>query len=237
MDFESYIMHLTNNERAVLLWAGNALGHRFAPERTASLAEELSMFARRNRVPVNQIDRAVQSLLDKGLITMEAIHGNWQQRSDYSYTHFGPRVPNQKVFAEKLAGNPRWKNVHWTDIAHVSSVDDVKAMRDEWFDRLREDHYREQIDRANGVLDRQKELIDATVNACREFLAVYESGTELFVPYQTGDSGHWTFYTTDASIRSVLDTSKALDNWATSRSRIEREGLGAEMALNTTPEA
>lgn len=235
MDFESYIKHLTNNERAVLLWAAGALGNRFAPERTASLAEELSMYARRRRVPAAQTDRAIESLLDKRLITLEALHGNWQQQSIYSYKRFGPRVPYQKVVAEKLAGNPRWQNVLWTDIADVSPVDDVKTMRDEWFNSLRKKHYQAQIDRANHVQERQKELIDAAVNACREFLAAYESGTELFVPQKPSDTS-WTFYTTDSSIRSVLDSSKNLENWATSRSRIEHDSDVAKHIINNTPE-
>lgn len=231
MNIENYLKPLTNNERAVLFYAAGL--RRYRVERTPDLWADLSKYPRkRTKVPAAQVDKAVESLVAKGYITMEPKRGNYWFSSRYGWrrmrSHNGSHTTMMDVFREKLAG--MHGGIDWIDIADLKTVEPV-------FDavvahRKAQDiaALEEQVRKSERVALRQKELENAMLRLCEEYAIRFRDDSPI--RDQTDESmSRYLPYECDDLIGKIQYAAKELDRWTYARRDIEREGQKAVKEL------
>jgi hypothetical protein len=216
-DIKAYLTPLTNNERAVLLFAAGV--HHWV-ERTPSVEQDLERYARsRTKVPEHQREKAMLGLVAKGYATMEPKRGNYFYRPGY-WTHNRGHVgregaPYSKLVAEKKAG--RWGGISWDRLCVIVPVEDVKGAFDAYREKADHESLIDTIARATSVEDTEAKKVAHLVGACRAFLNRYEDGGS---PINEEDNG---WYTVDRLVREVGYAVEAVDKWQWERHSIERE--------------
>lgn len=237
MNIENYLKPLTNNERAVLFYAAGL--RRFQVERTPDLWADLSKYApKRTKVPAAQVDKAVESLVAKGYITMEPKRGNYwfsTRRGYYGYSwsrmrpHNGLHTTMMDVFREKSAG--MHKDVDWVHIADLKTVEPV-------FDavvahRRAQDisTLEEQVRKSERVALRQQELENAMLRMCEEYATRFREDSPIRNRNSDESISRYLPYECDDLIGKIQQAAKELDRWTYTRRDIEREGKQAVKEL------
>lgn len=238
MDIENYLKPLTNNERAVLLTAARVRGGMHYIERTQSISDDLSRYGRKvTKVPAAQVDKAVESLLAKGYITLEPKRGNyifrerlWQR---WRYAHNGSMATMISVFRKKMAGG--LPAVDWVDIAIVTPVEDVKSAVDKYRHDAEMETLRERLVLADRVALRQKELENKMLRMCERYVAQFGgaavTGKSPFREQSDPDLTHYMPYECDEIIREMSSTAKEMERWTFTRRDIERNAKRAAEEL------
>ena len=238
MDIENYLKPLTNNERAVLLTAARVRGSMNYIERTQSISDDLVRYGRKTtKVPAAQVDKAVESLLAKGYITLEPKRGNYTFRERlwqrWRYAHNGSMATMISVFRKKMAGG--LAAVDWVDIAIVTPVHDVasaveKHRRNEEMETLRE-----RLVQADRVALRQKELENKMLRMCERYVAQFSSESP-FREQSDPDLTHYMPYECDEIIREMSSTAKEMERWTFTRRDIERNAKRAAEEMESMME-
>jgi hypothetical protein len=231
MDIKNYLTPLSNNERAVLLWAA---GIKWRPERNQSIQEDLSRYqtGRATQLPEAQVDKAVQKLIDKGYIRLEPKRGNyfagrryWVRTGDGHGMHYGgQQTPYQKAFTEKSMGG--WTRTRWLDIAKTVTVLDVNTMVLAYREAQRVEHLQEQAERVKQVAELEKANVESLANACREFLAACDSNEVVI-----REDGN---YKIGPDLWALRRAAERMDRWKYQRASIENEALAAQKLLKGT---
>lgn len=232
MDIENYLKPLTNNERAVLLTAARVRGSMNYIERTQSISDDLGRYGRKvTKVPAVQVDKAVESLLAKGYITLEPKRGNyifrdrlWQRR----HAHNGSAATMISVFRKKMAGG--LAAVDWVDIAIVTPVEDVKSAVDKYRHDAEMETLRERLVQADRVALRQKELENKMLRMCERYVAQFGNESP-FREQSDPDLTHYMPYECDEIIREMSSTAKEMERWTFTRRDIERNAKRAAEEL------
>lgn len=231
MDIENYLKPLTNNERAVLFAAAGLQSTHWI-RRTPNLWDSLSTYPRKQtKVSDAQVEKAINSLLEKGYITLTPKRGNytfWTRRWQQWRPHNGHMTTNAAIFRMKQAG--RATAIEWLDIANISPVEDVKGLVLAYRDQKKREEHEEKIVKAERVALRQKEIENKMLRLCEKYAVIFREDSPIsdntdeeyrrYMPYQVDDL-----------VSEIASAAKELERWTYTRRDIERDAEQARAAL------
>lgn len=222
MDIQAYLQPLTNNERAVLLFAAKV---RYNIARTSSVWDDISLRSREGSktVPKGQLDKAINGLVEKGYATIQPKRGNltirpghniWPSRTtDGNGMRYGHEAaPYHKIFAEKMAG--KWQHVDLWKIVDVVPVKDVKAAVAEYRKQEKNRQDNDKIAAGEQTAAKTQQMIREMERAAKKFLAALANGEEMMP-----QDGGW--YDLHESIYEMEGAVKAMAKWRFNRKHVE----------------
>lgn len=236
-NIENYLKPLSNNERAVLLYAANVRNsywHWRRVERTTSLHEDLTGYARkRTKMPDVQVENAIESLEAKGYIRLEPKRGNYtfKTRNYWNYwsPHNGTMATNASIFRGKTLFDLH-HHVPWTEIAEIIPVEDVKQAIVDYREEKDRNEKREQVTAGERVLLRQREIETRLLRLCENYVKNYAEGGTIT---ENPDEQYRDYmpYTCADIVSAISDAAKELDRWTYKRRDIERTAATAKALL------
>jgi hypothetical protein len=228
MDIQDYLQPLTNNERAVLLFAA---GVKYDISRTSSVWNDISIYSRERgkSVPKGQLDKAINGLIDKGYATIQPKRGNmmvtrgqhiWPSRTtDGHGMWYGYRAaPYHKIFAEKMAG--QWNEVDLWKIVDVIPVKHVKDAVAEFRSNEKNQQANDRIAAGEQTVAKTQEMVDQMEAAAKKFLAALANGDEM-MPQDDG------WYDLHDSIKEMESATKSMAKWRWDRKHVEAQAQQA----------
>jgi hypothetical protein len=223
-NIENYLKPLTNNERAVLFTAAG-LGYYsrfYRVERTQYLEDDLSRYAKKStKVSDAQVERAIETLLEKGYISMEPKRGNYTFPHNYwkqSTPHNGTMDTKARVFRNKME-NGMHAGVRWATIAEITTVEDVKTAVLEYRERVEREQHEEDVRAGERVGIRQAELEARFLRLCEQYAVMYSYES----PIKKTEEGSYLPYSVARIVSEIQQAAKDLDRWVYTRRDIERD--------------
>lgn len=221
MDITAYLAPLTNNERAVLLFAAKV---KYGITRTTSVDNDISIYGERGKaVPTSQLDKAINGLVEKGYATIQPKRGNlvyqqghyvWPSRTmDGEGMYLNRKAaPYHKILAEKSAS--RWTTIDLYRIVDIVPVKDVGAAVREYREQEQRMQANEKIAAGERTAAKTQQMIREMEWAAKKFLAAVASGEEM-MPMDDG------WYDLHESIYEVQGAAKSLTKWRWDRRHVE----------------
>jgi hypothetical protein len=231
MDIENYLKPLSNNERAVLFAAAGLqttfYGMKWI-QRTQDLWDDLATYARkRTKVSSSQVDKAIESLVAKGYVTIEPKRGNyvfWNRRFEQWRPHNGTVTTKAAIFRKKQAGG--LLGIDWVEVADVFPVEDVKGLVLAYRENKKREEMEERIVSADRVALRQKEIESKMLRLCELYASTFRDNSPIS---ESEDEQYRSYmpYQVDDLVGEIASASKELEQWTYTRRDIERDAQRA----------
>jgi hypothetical protein len=223
-NIENYLKPLTNNERAVLFTAAGlgCYSRFYRVERAQSVEDDLSRYTKKStKVSDAQVERAIETLLEKGYISMEPKRGNYTFPHNYwkqSTPHNGTMDTKARVFRNKYEHGMH-AGVRWATVAEITPVEDVKTAVLKYRERVEREQYEKNVRLGERVGIRQAELEARFLRLCEQYAVMYSYES----PIEDTEEGSYFPFSVARIVSEIQQAAKDLDRWTYTRRDIERD--------------